>query len=406
MSFMMTPGNSGAGVPRNTPTNFVMSGPPNATATNATNSSPIGAARPLVATGHLADNPFAKAAAKLGLGASQANKAALSSSSVFPPTNQPARMGNHVVEGAASFTPKAAATAPSIPSMPPATTSASIFQVPAATSSSIPFTAPGAAPMPFAQGPAPSLPPFPFIQPTTVPMPLVQASILDYPSLPFLLPAPAPVPFAQIPTTLPSMPFIQPANELAINQSYAYSALPSMTWGFSQRLYSSFKANCVRLANTNKVIWEALVGLLLQEGETAPYKLGLTAGENDWLLCSRRLDLQEKDPNRTDIARWLPPQPNSALSQYVNEISQGNRQAFEDAIKEWALTADHGWVAAIVRMSGYRNHSRRDQTNEWKEMDYILKLPDGEERSLLMAKAKEASPRFHEECKRDIFCGT
>lgn len=388
-NFMMTPGSSGAGVPRNAPTNFVMSGTPNATPTQATNPSPLGAGSPLVATGHLANNPFAKVADKLGLGASPAKKAALPSSPALPPTNQPARMGNHVVEGAASFTPKTAATAPSTPSMPPATTPASIFQVPAATSSSIPFTAPAAAPMPFAQGTAPGLPPFPFIRPSTVPMPLIQASIPNFPSLPFLVPAPAPAPFAQIPATLHSIPFIQPANELAFNQSNAHSALPSMTYPFCQRRYSNFKANCVKFASTNRVIWEGLVDLYLQDTGIAPYKLGLTAGGNDWSLDPRRLDLFEKVPNRTDIDRWLPPQPNSQFLLYCTEIVQGNEQAFEDAIKQWALTADHGWVAAIVRMAGYRNQWGRDQRYEWKEMDYILKLPDGEERSFLMAQAKE-----------------
>jgi len=219
-------------------------------------------------------------------------------------------------------------------------------------------------------------------------------------------PFPAVVPAAGVPSAgIPSASSKVPATAPQVIQTSAYFTPSPVIVGFGYQ-NRQFKSECLKLADYSPGDWEALVGLYLQNSGRTPFQVGCLGGQNNWKLCNRRLDKLERN-EVNNIDRWLEPPEKSLLMHFCQQVENGNQQAFEYAIREWAVNVNPEWVVLILKKAGWRTKCAwgSDNSADWQVMDNILKMPNGEERSRLMARAKQESPRFFEECERNIFCG-
>ena len=144
------------------------------------------------------------------------------------------------------------------------------------------------------------------------------------------------------------------------------------------------------------------MGLYYQEAGKQPWQYSCTGTRQDWRKDARRADILAR--NRVEVGQWRVP----AGDQGFEEILQALRKSdnciiLEQAIWDWSRLADPKLIDNLLLRAGWVTSEY--QSPDWYVVDSILKMPDGEERNHMIARAKLESPTFFDECEKDPFCG-
>ena len=88
----------------------------------------------------------------------------------------------------------------------------------------------------------------------------------------------------------------------------------------------------------------------------------------------------------------------------LQRIAREETATFEDAVSRWSRDQDNfGLCHKILGAAFWRNDWPHNEN--WKVMDGILKMPEGQDKQSKMALAKKESPLFFAACCEDRVCG-
>ena len=148
------------------------------------------------------------------------------------------------------------------------------------------------------------------------------------------------------------------------------------------------------------------MGLYFQAQGSNPASIGkgkcvsLCSG---WIINPRAADLLGDGGH---VGQWeAPTEPRFWV---VGQEIMRHMAFFEAAILWWALRDDHSGgdnVARTLRKAGWVRSFDMPYTVEWKTVDAILVMAEGEEKEKKLAQAREESPLLLQYCLEDIWCG-
>ena len=174
------------------------------------------------------------------------------------------------------------------------------------------------------------------------------------------------------------------------------------------RIYLTPEIIC-RFAADHPLEFEMLVGLYFQESWRGPCEVfNQPTGPSErrvWIKSPRWADLIVTAPQEVD--RWQEPQ-SELYFRTVRELLQ-NQAVFEETICLWArederITRGRN-VDRVVRRAGWTTLGDIRSCEDYSIMDQILKMPEGEEKTKRLGRAKEESPAFFHHCLDDLLCG-
>jgi len=148
------------------------------------------------------------------------------------------------------------------------------------------------------------------------------------------------------------------------------------------------------------------VGLFFQSYQFTPLEVSDSQCpilQQPWRKDFLRLDQLYKDP--TKVERWeYQPGEDTQLDELISYVHEPSiLRSFLAAIRQWADKCPQR-AAFVLKRAGWLD-GLMGRSREWYEVDKIMKMADGVERSAKLAEIERDWPRFFRMCKEDVFCG-
>jgi len=163
-----------------------------------------------------------------------------------------------------------------------------------------------------------------------------------------------------------------------------------------------------QLSRENQSVFETVVGLYFQQSPRTPGEVGgnvVLSLDWQWQQDLRRIDELEKNP-QLEVGQWVLPQlVDPHFEWFIRQVADSGLPSLEAAIRTWGREQPDRVPGVLERAGWWRYHPMIPRP-DFDVMDGILKMPDGEERTQLLARARAESPRFYQHCLANVlFCG-
>lgn len=154
--------------------------------------------------------------------------------------------------------------------------------------------------------------------------------------------------------------------------------------------------------------FELLVGLYFQDQGRHPALVGdqwhSVLLRRQWMRDLRKIDYAETCPAGT-LDQWVLPLDDALFLGIVSQCYGIGVWALERVIRWWAsLTQHEEDVRRVLMKAGWIEEATIRLTNDWKVMDSIFKMAEGEEKVRMTEQAR-AESRWFEYRLNDYFCG-